>query len=234
MKKLFLMAVIFTAAFASCKKDNAPKPNCRIITATQVPAGLNSTYNLTYNSEGKLSTVTAGDETTVYVYSGSTIIENSTISGIFNSKKIITLNANGLAANVRTEEDEAGAIWDNYVIEYNGTEILKDTYTTSEEGGPSIETYTWSGGNLVTIRAGTNTVTLEYYTDKPSQTGDYFNYKQLTTGYESFRTKNALKTKSDGSYITNYDYSFDADGKIISMILTETSTVTYYYQYQCK
>lgn len=234
MKKLFLMAATFTAAFASCKKDDAPKPDCRIITVTQVPAGMNSTSNLTYNSDGKLSVVTTGNETTVYVYSGSIIIANSTISGIFNSKKTITLNANGLVSNVRTEQDETGAKWDNYVIEYNGTEILKDTYTTSEGGAPSIETYTWSGGNLVTITAGSTTTTLEYYTDKPSQTGDYFKYTQLTTGYEILRAKNALKAISNGSDITNFDYSFDTDGKIISMILTGASTVNYNYQYQCK
>jgi hypothetical protein len=233
MNKLIIMAAIFSAIIASCKKDETPKQTCRIITATRDISGMNSTFNLTYNSEGKLSSVTEGKKTSVYVYGGNTVIVNTTSDGLFYSKRIITLNTNGLASNSRTENDITGADWDNSSYEYNGTEILKTTYTVSAGGAPTIETYKWNGGNIVSLTSGSTTYTLEYFTDKPSQPGDYFYFTELISGYYILKAKNALKSIITGADITNFDYNFDADGKITSFICTGGSSYTQTYQYQC-
>jgi hypothetical protein len=233
MNRLLIMAVVFAAIIASCKKDEAPKQTCRIITATQVISGMNSTFNLTYNSEGKLSSVTEGKQTSVYVYGGNTVIVNTTSDGLFYSKRIITLNTNGLASNSKTENDITGSDWDNISYEYNGTEIIKSTFTVSAGGAPTIETYKWSGGNMVSLTSGSTSTILEYFTDKPSQSGDYFYFTQLIAGYNVLKAKNALKSISTGSDITNFDYNFDADGKITSFVCTGGSSYTQTYQYQC-
>jgi hypothetical protein len=234
MNKLIIIAVLFTVAFVSCKKDDVLKTSCKIITVTQVPAGMSSMYNLTYNSEGKLSTVTDNKLSSVFVYSGNTIVVNTTSSGgFFYSKRIITLNTNGLASNSRTENDLTGDNWDNVTYEYNGTEVIKSTSTSSGGGAPYVETYIWSDGNMVSLTTGSTTTTLEYFTDKPTQDGDYFNITQLIAGYHVLKGKNALKSISNGSDITNFDYNFDADGKITSFVSTGSSTYTQTYQYQC-
>ena len=89
-------------------------------------------------------------------------------------KESVTLNANGLASNVRTENNVAGTSWDNTLYEYSGTELIKSTYTNSAGDPVEISTFTWSGGNLTSITSGSSTTTISYYTDKPAQPGDYF------------------------------------------------------------
>ena len=234
MNKLFLMAVLIAIALSSCKKDSAPKPTCKIITVTLVPSGGGTTtYNYSYNSEGKLSTSSSGLYSTTFSYSGNTVIESNTHGGVFESKEIITLNANGLASNVKTENNETGTLWDNTVFEYSGTELIKSTDTNSAGDPVVVTTFTWSGGNLVSITTGSSTSTLVYYTDKPAQTGDYVSFLQLLFGFEIYRVKNAIKSSGEGSAITSYSYSYDTDGKIASMTVTGNSTSTFNYQYQC-
>lgn len=234
MNKLILIAVIFTVALVSCKKDDAPKPSCRIITATpDASAAGYLTYNFSYNSEGKLSSSTIGTSTNTFAYSGSTVVETSTTGGVFSYKNIITLNANGMASNIRTENDETGTNWSNQALEYNGTELIKSTSTNSSGGAATISAITWSGGNMITVTSGSSTSTIEYYTDKPAQTGDYLSLAQLAAGYEIYRTKNAIKSILAGSDISNFNYTFDADGKITSVAIVGTSIVTYTYQFQC-
>jgi hypothetical protein len=232
MKKLFLIAVIITSAFASCKKDNPPKPICRIITVTPSGGGT-SLYNLSYNSDGKLSTSSYSSNTTTFSYIGNTIIQTTTNGGTFGSKKTITLNANGLASNVKTENNVAGTVWDNTLYEYSGTELIKSTGTNSAGDPASISTFAWSGGNLVGITSGSSTSTITYYTDKPAQTGDYLSLLQLLFGFDIYRVKNAIKTSVSGSSTTSYSYVFDTDGKITSVSVTGNSTTTLTYQYQC-
>jgi hypothetical protein len=232
MNKLFLMAVLITAVLVSCKKDSTPALTCRIITVTLATDG-ETTYNFSYNSEGKLSSSSSGTSVTTYSYSGNTVIASTTSGGVFQSKEIITLDANGLASNVKTEYNETGTSWYNILYEYSGTELIKSTQTSSAGGTADVTTYVWSGGNLTDIISFTN-ITLSYYTDKPAQTGDYFSLLQLEEGYEVYRVKNAVKSILVGSDIVSYSYSFDTDGKIASITYTEgTYTDTDDYQYQC-
>jgi hypothetical protein len=233
--KLILITSLSTGLLCSCKKDNTPpKPTCRIITASGT--GYSGQTNFSYNSEGKLISISAGTLTISLAYSGNTVIAISKETGgaPYYQKQIITLNSNGLALNVRIEADIAGTNWTNDVYEYSGSEVIKNTSTNSAGGTPVIETYTWSGGNLITIKSDrSGTVTLGYYTDKAAQAGDYFSLSQLQAGYQILRNKNAVKSILSGSDIINFDYTIDADGKITSLIATGSSPYSYSYQYQC-
>jgi hypothetical protein len=227
--RMITVSLLATGILFGCKKDSAPKPTCVIITAS----GSGGPTNFTYNSEGKLTSISAGALTKSLAYSSNTVICITTNSGVFDNKKIITLNSNGLAANVRIENNMAGTYWENYVFEYNGTELTKQTLTNYAGGAPTIATCTWNGGNLVTSVVGTTTTTFEYYENKPTKAGDYFHITQFIEGYESIRNKNALKSVLAGSNISNIDYPSDADGKITSLILTGSTSATVTYQYQC-
>jgi hypothetical protein len=225
---------LFTILFSACKKDKdaEPKPTCRIITATPSSAS-SDPFNITYNSDGKPATVSSGNDVTTFAYSGSTAIATTNTSGVFSSKQIITLNSNGLASNVRTEHDLAGTNWNNSAFEYNGTELIKATYTSSGGGTPSVSIVTWNDGNLVSVSSGSSTTTLDYYTDKPAQTGDYLYLAQLVQGYQIYKTKNLLKSILSGTDITGFDYNFGSDGYISSLTASGSSAITYTYQYQC-
>lgn len=217
----------------ACKKDKdeAKKPDCRIITITPSPSG--TSFNITYNSEGKVSTVSSGNDVTTFAYSGNTIIGTTNTSGTFSSKKIITLGSNGLATNVKTEYNTSGTNWSNDLYEYSGTELIKATSTSSGGGTPSVSTLTWSNGNIVSVTSGSSVSTLDYFTDKPAQEGDYLYIAQLIGGFQIYKTKNAIKSLLSGSSITSFDYNFDSEGKIISLTASGSSNVTYSYQHQC-
>jgi len=225
-------SLVIILAFTACKKDNdeKKKPNCRIITITPTTG---NAFNISYNSEGKTSTISTGNDVTTFAYSGNTIIGTTTTSGTFSSKKIITVNSNGLATNVKTEFNSSGTNWSNDVYEYSGTELIKSTSTSSSGGTPSVSTITWSNGNLISVTSGSSVSTVDYYTDKPAQTGDYLNIAQLVGGFQIYKTKNAIKSLLSGSSITSFDYNFDGDGKITALTATGGSNITYSYQHQC-
>lgn len=228
--RIITLTLLVTGIIFGCKKDSTSKPNCRIITASSTGTGA-SQFNFTYNSAGELIFVSSGPSTTSIAHSGNTVITISENGGVFTDKRIVTLNSNGLASNIRIENDETGTSWTNYTYEYSGTDVIKDTYTSSMGGAPEITTYTWSGGNLMTA-SGASTATFSYYTDKPAQ-GDYLFLSQLVNGYQVIRNKNAAKSFLSGSAIFNFDYTTDTDEKISSIIVTGSSPTTLTYQYQC-
>ena len=230
--RIITVALLVTGILFSCKKDStSAKSDCRIIASSRT--GYDQ-VNFSYNSEGKLSSVSWGPNTTYLVYSGNTILASPSATGVAYYKNIITLNSNGLASDVRTETTNSTgpSTWDNSAYEYSGSELIKATQTSSGIGGRDITTYTWSGGNLITVASITGSVTYSYYTDKPAQ-GDYLFISELQQGYSLIRNKNALKSLSSGSLILNFAYTYDADGKVTSITQTGSSSTTYTYQYQC-
>lgn len=234
MKKhqFFLVAFLclgLTTLFSACSKDD-DKPNCRIITITP---NSGTPINITYNADGKVATLTSGTSVTTFAYSGNNSVATTTNSGVFSSKVIVTANPNGLAANVRTESNESGTNWSNLAFEYSGTELIKQTSTNSGGGVPSVTTVAWSGGNPTTITTGGTVQTVEYYTDKPTQEGDYWDIAQTMQGYRIIKAKNSIKSIFSGGSITNLAYTYDGDGKITSLNATGSTTLTYNYQHQC-
>ncbi|MEP7372732.1 MAG: hypothetical protein ABI675_05035 [Chitinophagaceae bacterium] len=230
----FLLLIV-TIIFAGCKKYNDQKKTCRITTADFPLTG--AVYKLSYNSNGQLSSVTIGDTVTTYTYAANTIIATSFASGKFSRKSIITLNAEGMASNVRTEIDLTGNNWHNKAYEYNGTELIKSTLTLSAGTTSIVATYTWLNGNMVSVISGSVTNTFDYYPDKVSQGGPAFNQSpflvyQLIQGYEIYRTKNLLKS-IDGE---TFAYDFRPDGNISSVrnISGNASSTIVKYQYQCE
>ena len=224
-----------TLLFCACKKSNSDgKNNCRIITVSY-PGGI--AYNFTYNADNKLSTVTYGNYATSFAYNGNSIVSTTLYSGVFNKKETITLNANGLAANVKLEPGPSGQTWGNLLYEYNGEQLIKRTFTSSSAGTPEVLTYNWTNGNNTSLYInGSLFNNYEYYTDKEAQTGDISIIQQFVKGYQSIKNKNLTKTTiySNGSK-ENYTYSFDDAGKIAAATSQFGATIqNYNYQYQCK
>ena len=73
---------------------------------------------------------------------------------------------------------------------------------------------------------------MEYYTDKPAQTGDYIDlFQMFNIGYARyFKSKNLIKSikilSSGETY--NFTYTFDNDDRIINMTYNTSSTSTNY------
>ena len=222
-----VFAVITIVSFTGCKKNNDRKPLCRITAFTL--AG--QVYNLSYNSNGKIIVLTHDVFSQTYDYSPNTTIITTLSSGAFNSKVIATINATGLATNVRTEHNVSGTDWSNEAYEYNGEELIKQTSTRSSDTVHNITTYTWFNHNPISQTAGSSTELLQYYTDKPRQNGDYLDFFQLIGGYEFLRTRNLLK--SFGNSTLTYDFGMDGNISAVTFS-TPGGSSTINYQYECK
>ncbi len=212
-RKLCLTALVsffIIAGFVSCKKTAAePKPDCKIIAAI---SGSDVT-SFTYNADGKLSSQTSASETKKFNYIGNAIIITSTTGSTVNSITTVSLNADGLASNALVT-DSARIFLNNTAYEYNGIELSKSTLTSALGGDTFITTYTWSGGNLISIDFGSSILTLNYSIDKPSQTGDLEDIGNLLQGYKTQRSKNLFTSQDLNGDITIVNYVFDQEGKI--------------------
>jgi hypothetical protein len=231
LRKLIALTIVlaFTCILVQCKKDNEKKPTCNLITVTTSPNG--TTLHLTFNADGKLIRSESTNSVLTYEYSAGSVTIVTFNSGTFHSKTIATLNSDGLATNVRKEDDTTGTIWTNTVYEYNGQELSKSTVTTSTVGQPVVSTYTWANQNLVNSNVDGGSQSFGYYTNKPRQTGDYFLLVQQLQGYETFRNKNLLKTID----AVTLNYQFGTDGRINSLSAIAGATETFItYEYLCE
>lgn len=232
---LSLTLLTVTGAFWSCKKNDTKKPVCKIIAAAIPSTGL--VFNFLYNSDGKPARISAATAISSFEYpTANTVIITTITAGSFQSKKIINVNAAGLATNVRIKNNIAGTEFTNDAFEYNGTELAKQTSTSSFNPQPRVSTYTWFNGNMITVSSnGAITESRDYFTDKPLQAGDVFAFTQFTQGFEIIRTKNLTKSTSLGSGLS-FTYEFRSDGNISSAktSLTNGNSASQDYQYECK
>jgi len=71
--RLFFMVTFSGTLIISCKKGNDKKPTCHIITITEASSSGNTIYNISYNNDGKISTLNATGSSVsnkVFNYSG--------------------------------------------------------------------------------------------------------------------------------------------------------------------
>lgn len=245
---IFLSAAFFIFGFAGCKKDNTGnKPDCRIV---KISEPLGNTEVFSYDAKGRILKIDYGSWATSFSYVGDSIIKDGAW------KSVYALNSNGLLAFERREYNSSSAQWQTRTFEYEGTQLKK--LTAKSYSGDFTRTYTWSNGNMVLEHTEGNLYTqdiaYEYYTDKPYGAGDAQSWDFLENGVETIRNKNLLKkyTSTFSDYRNpdptnppgiptieketgSYTYTFDSDGKIISMTAGENNSTpsTYTYEYQC-
>lgn len=223
--------VLLAGTLAGCKKDHDTKAAsaCQIIGMRDTMN--NTTNELTYNSNGKLSNLVQGSLLTTYDYADNKVIITQTEGGTLISKTTAVLNTAGLAVNVYTETPQTGIAWRNVLHEYAGQQIVKTTTTTADGSPAEITTYQWSDGNLISAVTGADTATYGYYLDKPTQPGDYLSIGQKLQGYEQIRAKNLFKSIGDNTF----SYGFGPDGKISSIrsVFGGATIFDYVYQFKC-
>ncbi len=237
MKKILtnfvlLMAVLNILPAGGCKKADAGATGNRCNVSSIKEPGYNP-VNITYLADGKIERITHDDELRTFSYSGSTTTILITSGGVFDSRKILTINADGMVTNMLHHYNESGTEWYNDVYEYNGRQITKRTSTDSYGPGAEVNTYTWVNGNISTETVTqVGTYVFEYYTDEEYRAGDYYYIDQmLSDSYQVVFNKNLLKSLKLNSYSPeNYSYSFDSDGKITAATREGRSPVTLTYQ----
>lgn len=227
--KITITVLLFLTSlfFVRCHKSKI-QPSCRITSIVPLPSG--TSYQLSYNPDGRLLKFIYGNTTTDYFYNNNTITTITSDSGIFENKKIIDLNNLGLTTNVRIEMNLSGSIWTNISFEYNNNELIKSNSTSSQNSSPVVLNYLWSEGNLVSVFSGSTVISIDYYKDKIAQNGDYFYLLDLSQGYHIYQTKNLIKSLQG----TIFNYGFDVNGNISSLSTTSgNNTNALVYSYEC-
>jgi hypothetical protein len=212
----FTYCILITAVllFGGCKKDSdkePPVPVCRVQTITQSSVVL----SFLYDSSKRVSRVAYSDGTLEeYSYKGDTIRILKTQNGAFEQRKIITNNAQGMATQVRLEENQAGTSGLVINYQYTGTELIQEIQKPIGSASTTVTIYTWSAGNLTEISSGGTVSILDYYTNKPSQAGNYLEVVNVSQGYTNIKTKNLLKSVTQSDVTVTINYTFDKDGNI--------------------
>jgi len=239
-----LCILLACTSIISCKKDNGKedsKPStCRIITATITDGSSTSTVNIGYNNDKKISSLSMSGAVAinkVFNYSGNTIIVNSTTTGgAFSGRDSVTVDNMGRPINIRHFYNQSGTSWHNLVYEYSGDIMTKFSEAYQGNTFPASYTVNSVNGNVISFGNNGTSTSLEYYTDKSIQPGDYLEFTTwIYYGVSIYPRKNLIKKIDSGSgNFENVSYEFDADGKITKVIVNYGSGVnTYTYQYQC-
>ena len=239
MKKvLFVSAflVLFVVFEPSCSKKDSSTPACQLITIQDVQGSSNTTFNLTYNNQGKISTLqqVSSSSTTskVFTYSGGVILITTTYSGSANqATDSIVVNSAGF---ITSDQYRSGSDASLTTYTYSGNTLLKSIYQNNSD--PAVTTtYTFTNGDLTGSTDGVNTSTYTYNTAKASVQGDYFQLVQLIQYGASFVVnKHQLTAVQTGSNIENVNYTYDNTGKVIGITGTNGANVeTITLQYNC-
>jgi hypothetical protein len=231
------VCIMVLAPFCS-KKNAAAVPNCQIITIVDSYNSTNTTYNLTYGNNGKISTIQNTSATSpfteVFTYANNVILVSKTGAGsVFISSDSNAVNSAGLITYSQQIDATADTTINTYTYDGNN-DLLKST-TQTNGGAITTNTFQYTNGDLTSSSDGTTTTTYTYYTDKPSQNGDYIHVFQLFNyGGQAIQSAHLIASLQSGSSIDNFNYSFDSSGKITSLTATSGSTVeTISFQYQC-
>jgi hypothetical protein len=231
----FLLAAFLCLflAPACSKKSGSSAQTCQIITVTDQLGTGTTTYNITYNNSGQISTeqyATGGQNyNRVFTYLGSTEMI-STSTGTNTVIDSVTLNSDGL---IVTDYETIGTTLNVTTNTYSGTELQKQVQVQNG-GTPSTTTYTWTNGDLTGSSSSTGTSTYTYNT-KASEAGDYWSIVQLVNYGSSFvKTAHQLAGYQIGTTVENVNYTYDNTGKITAVTGTSgTSVETISYQYTC-
>jgi hypothetical protein len=242
-KALLLSVLMFGCLFFSCEKEVDKKAGCKISSMTETGPGTYSrTHTLAYNNDGQLSTLnstgTGGNTSKIFIYSGNTILVNTTntsSSGTSTYRDSITIDDQKRPLNVR-QYFQNGTTWINIRFEYNGERLARAHRTTESSATADITTCTYdnSGNNVVRFESSVQTEILEYY-DEEVQPADWLETLTLITyGVSVYPHKNLIKSYNNGTTIGNFSYVKNADGLITqTTTTTATSVSTITYQYEC-
>lgn len=261
MKRHFLVALVALSSLVACKKEKGnddpnnpsnPGTSKMLKRLVQTKDGQTTTYNISYDANKRLSSVSSTDnsEVTSFTYANDgnvTKIDNK--EGNERNVFEITYN-NGIpvSGTYKTFEKNGAneTIVDQYSLQYTVENALVTKIKlifppdpeNDEDGYEMDYTLSYTGGNLTKVEAGGwfgYTVSFTYGNKKPMFPA-IFKYVLDPAGFSlDFFAKNDLLTKHFDYLGTEMDetitnvYTYDANGYVLTVNDGETQT-TFEYQ----
>jgi len=227
---------------ASCHKSSqagAAPPNCQLTGITVTSGSTTATYQLDYNSAGKLATVhfadPGGSYTKSFTYSGNLIVAHTVSTS--NTTDSVFLNANGDIDSMRSYNGNGNLT--TSIFSRNGSGQVVQSLTRFSSNTTATTTFSYNGGDIASQYYPTDTLNYSYYTDKTTVTGDYLLLPQWLNYGAAYQTvKHLFKGFSSAKITQGISYTFDGDGKISSLTvntnsLGNVSAQVYQFTYQC-
>ncbi len=239
-----MLAGSFLLGALSCKKSIQTQSNsCKLVaildTGTYNGAPSTAVELFSYDSAGRLSKYqsinSAVTKTITYTYKGNLMIGTPDNPG-YEPTDSVYLNDKGLP--YRLIIDVPGQIHDNRTYTYDASGQLQSEIFVENNGvfnAFSID-FEYSGGDLVKETSNGYITNYTYYTDKPAADGDCNRVSQLIAfGIVIDRSAHLIKSTQSDMNKSNYTYTFDQSGKIISCTRVTNSSPPEkkVYEYDC-
>lgn len=250
MIRSFLLCSICLCCAFSCKKSTSHTSNsCRIAVDYDtlfLPGGTEtSSTRLFYDNEGRMAYTlfkSSNDSSTrVFIYNDSSLVITPT--NPLSPYDTIVTNGKGMPIRIK-QIYVSNDYYDLAAYSYDAAGLLQSiAYSQASTSGANLRTatstYKFVDGDCVsetyTDANGTSTTTFTYYTDKPAQDGDYQRFQDLSRyGTVIIRNKHLLRSSQSGTYISDYSYTFDNTGRIVTATYRFNNEVfRHTYEYDC-
>ena len=229
---LFILGV-FTITLSSCKKDANSKVDCEIKLVSTPRFDSSNEQQFRFNAAGQMVSVLRGGETYTYKY------KSNQVTASLDGKKYSTLVLENGRAVKMTLSDQ------NYVQKntYDAQGRLSRLTIETSSGVGNILNYNYVGGNLdhvlVEIPSQSNPEQYRYsfeYTDLRvdnttrwfaliygSIVANFIPVELLGTGSVNLPSKISHKIGRDLVSIKEFTYNTDAEGKVTSVSIKQTS-----------
>ena len=182
--------------------------------------GVTTTY--TYDIHGRMLSTSAGSETTSTTYDS-------------NGNKLTVTNSEG---TITRTYDELGRVISKTVSGIGTTTIQYDVtsgmptgctgeITTDSKGNSNTKTYD-RAGRLYQVVSGSDTTTYEYYDNGNRESLTYPNGLTAEYTYYADNSLHTLANMNGGTYLSTYNYAYDANGNLLTVLdIDGTTTYTY-------
>lgn len=221
---IILLVVVLAGSSCRKTKNNGGSRITQVFDTVYNRLGQDSSgtyYNFSYSSNGSLQKIiSAGADIYGHPYVDSVIFTYEPGIVVINHvgrQDTFLLNAYG---DIFTEKHTRDS------IKYTGNEVVFNAFD-----GPYTN-HIWSAGNMVEMYSFNNidTVTFDYYSDRPYATGDYLQIKEsLNWGRSITHNHNLLRAiQYKNGTIDDFTYTYDNKNRIVTCKLTQASN--YYYE----
>jgi hypothetical protein len=234
MKKL-IIALSAIIAMASCKKENVPDP--AVPAVNKMLAKVNYVYDngtpetddFTFGMDGKITSIKTNDRTHTFNFISAAslaVTERANSSNAIISTRQCDLNDKGFVTQI-VVKNAAGVVSGTYNYTYNADGYQTGNKLTYPNGDTWEDVYTYTDGNIVSVKTYKNSV-LNDYTDitydntktNKTQLTNYADYWDLPNlfGKGAKYLKSEMKRYTASGVLTfhiQYTNELDADGYLL-------------------
>lgn len=228
-QKLSLISILIAALiglFSSCKKANGNTSlQCHITDVETPTAGRTYLEHLEYDNNNKLLSITSTPmyERRIFSYGDNQIFIIDSNNNAMVEIDTVTLNSKGLISTIK--QHWLGMYYIDSMSYNSDNELIE-----MDSWGPSMslekQTYVWKAGNPIVRISNSTADSFTYYRNENNTIGDSFWFNSyMRWGANSIMNINPVAQIGHMSIL----YSYNGDGKIISMSTPNSPTTLYTY-----